>query len=105
MIQVVSIDNLLKAVQEEKTVDTNLILVGKVFKIGTTIFYSQITYYIYKNINNNLIVINYDTDISSKNEYDYSVAIYYNVSVNNVKYLDDDTTLESSYSYQDERKL
>ncbi len=99
-----SVDNLLTALQEEKIVDTDLTLVDKVSKIGTTLFYSQTTYYIYENNNNELIAINYDTDISSKNEYDYSVAIYYDVSINNVEYLDDDTTLESYYSYQDGKK-
>ena len=99
-----SVDNLLTALQEEKIVDTDLTLVDKVSKIGTTLFYSQTTYYIYENNNNELITINYDTDISSKNEYDYSVTIYYDVSINNVEYLNDDTTLESYYSYQDGKK-
>lgn len=99
-----SVDNLLTALQEEKIVDTDLTLVDKVSKIGTTLFYSQTTYYIYENNNNELIAINYDTDISSKNEYDYSVTIYYDVSINNVEYLNDDTTLESYYSYQDGKK-
>ncbi len=99
-----NVDNLLTAFQEEKIVNTDLTLVDKVSKIGTTLFYSQTTYYIYENNNNELIAINYDTNISSKNEYDYSVAIYYDVSINNVKYLNDDTTLESYYSYQDGKK-
>lgn len=99
-----SVDNLLTALQEEKIVDTDLTLVDKVSKIGTTLFYSQTTYYIYENNNNELIAINYDTDISSKNEYDYSVAIYYDVSINNVEYLNDDATLESYYSYQNGKK-
>lgn len=99
-----SVDNLLTALQEEKIVDTDLTSVDKVSKIGTTLFYSQTTYYIYENNNNELIAINYDTDISSKNEYDYSVTIYYDVSINNVEYLNDDTTLESYYSYQDGKK-
>lgn len=99
-----SVDNLLTALQEEKIVDTDLTLVDKVSKIGTTLFYSQTTYYIYENNNNELIAINYDTDISSKNEYDYSVAIYYDVSINNVEYLNDDATLEGYYSYQDGKK-
>lgn len=99
-----NVDNLLIAFQEEKIVNTDLTLVDKVSKIGTTLFYSQTTYYIYENNNNELIAINYDTNISSKNEYDYSVAIYYDVSINNVEYLNDDTTLESYYSYQDGKK-
>lgn len=99
-----NVDNLLTAFQEEKIVNTDLTLVDKVSKIGTTLFYSQTTYYIYENTNNELIAINYDTNISSKNEYDYSVAIYYDVSINNVEYLNDDTTLESYYSYQDGKK-
>lgn len=99
-----NVDNLLTAFQEEKIVNTDLTLVDKVSKIGTTLFYSQTTYYIYENNNNELIAINYDTNISSKNEYDYSVAIYYDVSINNVEYLNDDTTLESYYSYQDGKK-
>lgn len=99
-----NVDNLLTAFQKEKIVNTDLTLVDKVSKIGTTLFYSQTTYYIYENSNNELIAINYDTNISSKNEYDYSVAIYYDVSINNVEYLNDDTTLESYYSYQDGKK-
>ncbi len=99
-----NVDNLLTAFQEEKIVNTDLTLVDKVSKIGTTLFYSQTTYYIYENNNNELIAINYDTNISSKNKYDYSVAIYYDVSINNVEYLNDDTTLESYYSYQDGKK-
>lgn len=99
-----NVDNLLTAFQKEKIVNTDLTLVDKVSKIGTTLFYSQTTYYIYENNNNELIAINYDTNISSKKEYDYSVAIYYDVSINNVEYLNDDTTLESYYSYQDGKK-
>lgn len=99
-----NVDNLLTAFQKEKIVNTDLTLVDKVSKIGTTLFYSQTTYYIYENNNNELIAINYDTNTSSKNEYDYSVAIYYDVSINNVEYLNDDTTLESYYSYQDGKK-
>lgn len=99
-----NVDNLLTAFQEEKIVNTDLTLVDKVSKIGTTLFYSQTTYYVYENNNNELIAINYDTNISSKNKYDYSVAIYYDVSINNVEYLNDDTTLESYYSYQDGKK-
>ncbi len=99
-----SIDNLLTAFQEEKIIDTDLTLIDKVSKIETTLFYSQTTYYIYKNNNNDLIAINYNTDISSKNEYDYKVTIYYNVSTNDIEYLDNNTTLESYYSYQDGKK-
>lgn len=98
-------DSLLSALQKEKIVDTDLTLVDKVSKIGTTLFYSQTTYYIYENSNDELIAINYDTDISSQNEYDYSVAVYYDVSINNdIEYLGDDTTPESYYSYQDGKK-
>lgn len=100
-----SVDNLLIALQKEKIVDTDLTLIDKVSKIGTTLFYSQTTYYIYENNNGNLIAINYDTDISSKNDYDYLITIYSNVTINNdIEYLDDDTTLESYYSYQDGKK-
>lgn len=100
-----SVDNLLTALQEEKIVDTDLTSVDKVSKIGTTLFYSQTTYYIYENSNDKLIAINYDTDISSQNEYDYSVAVYYNVSVNSdIEYLDNDTTPENYYSYQNGKK-
>ena len=98
-------DSLLSTLQNEKIVDNNLTLVDKVSKIGTTLFYSQTTYYIYENNHGKLIAINYDTDISSKNEYDYSIAIYYDVSINNdIEYFKDDTTLESYYSYQDGKK-
>ena len=98
-------DSLLTALQKEKIVDTDLTLIDKVSKIGTTLFYSQTTYYIYEDSNDKLIAINYDTDISSQNEYDYSVAVYYDVSINNdIEYLGDDTTPESYYSYQDGKK-
>lgn len=98
-------DSLLTALQKEKIVDTDLTLIDKVSKIGTTLFYSQTTYYIYENSNDKLIAINYDTDISSQNEYDYSVAVYYNVSVNSdIEYLDNDTTPENYYSYQNGKK-
>lgn len=36
--------------------------------------------------------------------YDYKVTIYYNVSTNDIEYLDNNTTLESYYSYQDGKK-
>lgn len=98
-------DSLLKTLQNEKIVDNNLTLIDKVSKIGTTLFYSQTTYYIYENNNGELIAINYDTNISSKNNYDYLVAIYYDVSINqNIEYLDDDTALENYYAYQDGKK-
>lgn len=98
-------DSLLKTLQNEKIVDNNLTLLDKVSKIGTTLFYSQTTYYIYENNNGKLIAISYDTNISSKNDYDYSVAIYYDVSINNnIEYFDDDTTLENYYAYQDGKK-
>lgn len=100
-----NVDNLLTALQEEKIVDTDLTLVDKVSKIGTTLFYSQTTYYIYENNNNELIAINYDTDISSKNDYDYSITIYSNVTINNdIEYLDDDASPESYYVYADGKK-
>lgn len=100
-----SVDNLLIALQKEKIVDTDLTLVDKVSKIGAGLFISKTTYYIYENNNGNLIAINYDTDIASKNDYDYSITIYSNVTINNdIEYLDDYGSLESYYAYADGKK-
>lgn len=100
-----NVDNLLTALQKKKIVDIDLTLVDTESKIGTTLFYSQTTYYIYENNNNELIAINYDTDIYSKNDYDYSITIYSNVTINNdIEYLDDDSSPESYYVYADGKK-
>lgn len=100
-----SIDNLLTVLQKEKIVDKNLKLIDKVVDINAGIHISRTTYYIYENENSKLIAINYNTDLYSKNDYDYSITIYSNVTINNdIEYLDDDVSLESYYVYADGKK-
>lgn len=94
-----SVDGLLVFLQEEDIVDENLILTDKMNKINTGILPSSKSFYIYENENSELIAINYDTNIYSKNDYDYLISIYFNVSVNeDIEYYDD-LSLESYYSY------
>ena len=98
-------DSLLTALQKEELVDADLTLVDKMSKIGTVLFYTKTTYYIYENKNGEFIAINYDKSISSENDYDYSVEIYSDVSIDNdIEYLDDDATPDYYYSYQDGKK-
>lgn len=100
-----SIDNLLTALQKEKIVDKNLKLIDKEVDINAGIHISRTTYYIYENQNSELIAINYNTNIYSKNDYDYSITIYSNVTMNNdIEYLDDDASPESYYVYADGKK-
>lgn len=100
-----NVDNLLTALQKEKIVDKNLKLIDKEVDIDAGIHISRTTYYIYENQNSELIAINYDTNIYSKNDYDYSITIYSNVTVNNdIEYLDDDASPESYYVYSDGKK-
>lgn len=99
-----AVDGMLKALKNDGIVDKNLVLVDKVTKTGTTLFLTKTTYYIYENQDSKLIAINYNTDVSSKNDYDYSVTIYNDVSVSDVEYIDDSTNPETYYTYQDGRK-
>lgn len=100
-----NVDNLLTALQKEKIVDKNLKLIDTEVDINAGIHISRTTYYIYENQNSELIAINYDTDIYSKNDYDYSITIYSNVTINNdIEYLDDDASPESYYVYADGKK-
>lgn len=99
-----AVDRMLNALKNDGIVDKNLVLVDKVTKTGATLFLTKTTYYIYENQNSKLIAINYNTDVSSKNDYDYSVTIYNDVSVSDVEYIDDSTNPETYYTYQDGRK-
>lgn len=99
-----AVDGMLNALKSDGIVDENLVLVDKVTKTGTTLFLTKTTYYIYENQDSNLVAINYNTDVSSKNDYDYSVTIYNDVSVSDVEYIDDSTNPETYYTYQDGKK-
>lgn len=99
-----AVDGMLNALKNDGIVDKNLVLVDKVTKTGTTLFLTKTTYYIYKNQDSNLVAINYNTDVSSKNDYDYSVTIYNDVSVSDVEYIDDSSNPETYYTYQDGKK-
>ena len=99
-----AVDGMLYALKSDGIVDENLVLIDKVTKTGTTLFLTKTTYYIYENQDSKLIAINYNTDVSSKNDYDYSVTIYNDVSVSDVEYIDDSTNPELYYTYQDGRK-
>lgn len=76
-----SIDNLLNALQKEEIVDKNLELLDTIIETEYLVP-SRTTYYIYKESNSNIIAINYNTNIYAKNDYDYSITIYYNVVYN-----------------------
>ncbi len=100
-----TVDNLFAFLQQEDIVDDNLVLVDTVVKINAGIIPSGNSYYIYENDKSELIAINYDTNIYSKNDYDYSVSIYYAVSVNNdIEFYYDDISSENYYSYSDGSK-
>ena len=99
-----AVDGMLNALKSDGIVDNNLVLIDKVTKTGTTLFITKTTYYIYENQDSKLVAINYNTDISSKNDYDYSVTIYKNVSVRDIEYIDDSANPEIYYTYQDGRK-
>lgn len=99
-----AVDGMLNALKNDGIVDKNLVLVDKVTKTGTTLFLTKTTYYIYKNQDSNLVAINYNTDVSSKNDYDYSVTIYNDVSVSDVEYINDSSNPETYYTYQDGKK-
>lgn len=100
-----NVDNLLTTLQKEKIVDKNLKLIDTEVDINAGIHISRTTYYIYENQNSELIAINYNTNIYSKNDYDYSIIIYSNVTINNdIEYLDDDASPESYYVYADGMK-
>lgn len=96
-----AVDGMLSALQKDGIVDNNLVLIDKVTKTGTTLFLTKTTYYIYENQNSELIAIHYNTDVSSKNDYDYSISIYNDVSVDDVEYIEDSATPETYYTYQD----
>lgn len=99
-----NVNNLLSALQKEQIVDSNLTLIDTVTEVGTVLFITKTTYYIYETSDNELIAINYETEHSSSNEYDYSVTTYYNVSLNDVEYIDDYMGLENYCSYQNGKK-
>lgn len=99
-----AVDGMLNALKNEGVVDKKLVLVDKVTRTGTTLFLTKTTYYIYENQDSKLIAIIYNTDVSSKNDYDHSVTIYNDVTVKDVEYIDDSTNLETFYTYQDGRK-
>lgn len=94
-----SVDSLLEFMQEEDIVDDNLILIDKMSKINAGIIPSSKSYYIYETESSDLIAINYDTNVYSKNDYDFLITIYKSVTVNeNIEYYDD-LSSENYYSY------
>lgn len=78
-----TVDILLNNLQNQKIVDSNLELVDKVHYIDAGPIPSGETYYIYKNKDNKLISISYDTTtIFETGEYDHLVTIYDDVNIN-----------------------
>ena len=69
-----------------------------------TLFITKTTYYIYENQDSELVAINYNTDVSSKNVYDYSITIYNDFSINDVDYTNDCSTPETYYTYIERKK-
>lgn len=99
-----AVAGILSALKHDEIVDNNLVLIDKVTKTTTTLFITKTTYYIYKNEASELIAIHYNTNVSDKNDYDYSVTIYNNVSSCDVEYVDDPTNSETYYTYQNGKK-
>ena len=99
-----SVNGMFSSLKKEGIIDNNLVLIDKVTKTSTTLFLTKTTYYIYENEDSELIAINYNTNISSDNDYDYFVTIYNDVSANDVEYVDDPTNSETYYTYQDGKK-
>lgn len=97
------VDVMLNTLKNNDVVDKKLVLVDKVTKTSTTLFFTKTTYYIYENQDSKLIAINYDTNKLSTNDYDYSVKIYNDVLENDVEYIDDSSKLETYHTYQDGR--
>ena len=78
-----TVDILLNNLQKQKIVDKNLDLIDKVHYTNGGYIPSSATYYIYKNKDNQLIAISYDTKtIFEYGDYEYLVTIYYDVDVN-----------------------
>lgn len=75
-----TVNILFDSLKKQKIVDNDLNLVDSVIDINAGIIPSRNTYYIYKNTEGDLLAINYDTDIFSKEKY--SIKIYYDVSIN-----------------------
>ena len=99
-----SVESLLEFMQEEDIVDDNLILIEKMSKINAGIIPSSKSYHVYENESSELIVINYDTNVYAKNDYDFLISVYYDVSVNEDITYSDDISSEVFYSYSDGTK-
>lgn len=101
----VEVNELLSALQKEKIVDQNLKQVSTVTKMNVGIHITTKTYYIYENEDSKLIAINYSKSSSSKNDYDYYIEIYNDVTVDdNPEYLEEDSSPEVYYTYDNDKK-
>ena len=101
-----TVDILFNKLQKQKIVDKNLELVDKVHYIDAGYIPSGETYYIYKNKDDKLISISYDTTTIFENgEYDYLVTIYYGVNINDDVVIydnkEDAQNRAKVYSYED----
>lgn len=95
-----TVNDLFNLLKEEQIIDESSELVDKVVKTNAGIIPSITSYYVYKTENSELVAVNYDMNIHSKNDYDYLISVYFTVSVNeDIEYVDDTSSLENFYSY------
>lgn len=99
-----AVDGILKTLKKEKIVDKNLVLIDTQTQVGTVLFLTKDTYYIYKTKDSKLIAIKYTSDKMSDKVHDYTVTIYNDVTSNEIEYIDDTSYLDIYYTYQDGKK-
>lgn len=100
-------NNLLNALKRDKIVSRKLESVNYFVDVNAGIIPTRTTYYIYKDTDNSLTAISYESDYSSEHDYDYLVTVYHKVTENkNYETITDDEAYveENYYIYEDGTK-
>lgn len=100
-------NELLDALKRDKIVSRKLENIDYIVDVNAGIIPSRTTYYVYKDTDNSLIAISYESDYSSENDYNYLVTIYHNVTENkNYETITNDEaySTENYYIYEDGTK-
>jgi len=98
------VDILFKQLEKEKIVDKDLKLIETFYEQSNGYIPYSDVYYVYEDNHQKLTVIHYETNHSSKDDYNYFIKIYYDVDVNNnVQLYDNVESLDYwvFYSYGD----
>lgn len=94
-------EELFNKLKNDKIIDESLELIDKVTYKNTVMIPYEKEYYVYKDSDSNIIIINYDKSVSNE-DYNYTATIYTNIEVNNdIEYVENTRSLGDFYIYSD----